>query len=105
LYVNIYMDADITTIQIAEIEDWYDLRYKLKTAQINHMYKDYREFDALLSAVDGILKYASEHRRNHVRTNTVSSKRLYDEKIAEANRIIAIMQEHILLSLLQKSHK
>jgi hypothetical protein len=99
------MDADITTIQIAEIEDWYDLRYKLKTAQINHMYKDYREFDTLLKAVDNILKYASEHRRNYTRTGSVSSKRLYTEKITEANSVITIMQEHLLLSLLQKSHK
>jgi hypothetical protein len=99
------MDADITTIQINHIEDWYDLRYKLKTAQMTYLYKNTREFDSLLKAVDDILKLASEPRNKYLRYKNLSAKRVYEEKIAEANSVIGIMQEHLFLVLLQNNHK
>ena len=105
MYVNIYMDADLTTREIQDIEDWYDLRAKLKKAQTRHTNKDFREFNLLLDSVDNILKLASEHKRKYLRNPSQSLLRNYTEKIAEANTIVQILQEHLFLTLLQKPAK
>lgn len=84
------------------MEHWYDIRQQLLILSSQHL-KYHKDIHRFIAAIEVPMLQSSELMISLRRKESPNLRARYNEKIAEANQILEILQQNLLILLLSKT--
>lgn len=93
---------DISSVKITSMEHWYDIRQKLIIMSTQHP-RHHKDFHRVIAAIEVPMAQSSELMLQIRRKDSANLRLRYEEKLEEANQILELLQQNLLLLLLSKT--